>query len=239
VDIELVTGAALPHVPRLALGNRSVFVGPYTSAQEHERHVLDTIGAGNWPDTEDDEFRFTPQTGLLAGVFLHIPDADADLVDLATAWRALPVTPATLRCDRPRPRTPAHRYWLAPDASTLLCRYDDSPGSTTYRVPLAPSLFAVVSDGRLQGWLLDHPDRHVINAWEPADPDLPDDDFRTALITYFHLTTPVAVTALEDGDPDILARLSTLRDALRPDQGATTRRTALRDTLTDLIDFYT
>lgn len=238
MDIELVPGTALPHTPRLPLGNRSLLAGPYTSAYEHERHVLATVGAGNWPDSEDDEFRFDPQTRLLASVFLHIPDADADLADLATAWLSIPVTPATLRCDHPQPRPSAHHYWLAPDASVLLCRYDASSNSPTHRVPLAPSLFAVVSDDHLQGWLLDHPDRHVTTAWEAADPDLPDDGFRAALATYFRLTTPAAVTALEDGDPDILTRLTTLRDTLPLDQGVHTRRAALDHALTDLLDFY-
>jgi hypothetical protein len=235
MDIELVPGAALPHAPRLALGNRSVLVGPYTSAHEHERHVLDTAGAGNWPDTEDDELRFDRRTGLLVSAFLHVPDADG--ADLPDDWSSLPAAPAALRCDRPRPRPPAQRYRLAPDASTLLCRYD-SPGSPTHRVPLAPSLSAFVGGGHLHGWLLDSPDRHVTAAWEPAEPDLPDDDFRAAFTTYFRLTTPPAVEALEDGDPDVLARLAALRDALPLGAGARARRAALHHTVTDLLDFH-
>ncbi|WP_157767484.1 hypothetical protein [Actinosynnema pretiosum] len=47
MGVEVVDGGGLPHVPRLALGNRSVLVGPYGSAAEHERHVLDTAGTGN------------------------------------------------------------------------------------------------------------------------------------------------------------------------------------------------
>ncbi|ACU34539.1 hypothetical protein KCV87_17675 [Actinosynnema pretiosum subsp. pretiosum] len=237
MDFEVARGEPLPHVPRLVLDTRAVLVGPYGSAVEHERHVLDTAGAGGWPDTEDDEYRFDRDTGTLVSALLHIPDAQTS----ALPWHIPPGEPAALRTQAAQPRPPAPTHWLSPDTSTLVCAYASHPAPLPplHRVDTAPDFaLLLLPDNTLSGWLLAHPDRHVTTAWEQATPELPDEPFRAAFTTYFSLTTPEAVEALEDGAPNVLSQLSELRDTIPLSEGVHSRRAALHHAVEGLLDFY-
>ncbi|ATE52372.1 hypothetical protein CNX65_02915 [Actinosynnema pretiosum] len=118
-----------------------------------------------------------------------------------------------------------------------MCAYTPRAGEPR-RVDVAPGFALLVGDGGLHGWLLDHPDRHVVTAWEPATPDVPDEDFRVGFTAYFSLTTPESVEALEDGDPSVLSRLAALRDTIPLSEGAHPHRAALHHAVKGLLDFY-
>ncbi|GAA2680802.1 hypothetical protein GCM10010428_47540 [Actinosynnema pretiosum subsp. pretiosum] len=210
-------------------------MGPYNDAEEHERHVLSTAGAGNWPDTADDEYRFDRKKDALVSALVHIPDAPTPE---PPPWHTTPTTQATLTTTAPDPRQPASHYWLPPTATALACAYELAPEQPPTRLRLAPAFSLLIAGDRLCGWLLEHPDRHVTTGWSHPSPSIPDNPFRTALTRYFHLTTPNAVAAMEDGDPTVLAQLAALRTAVPLTEGVRLRRAALHAAVEELLDFY-
>jgi hypothetical protein len=123
--------------PGLSPAGRSVQAEPYRSVEEHEKHILKTVGSGNWYVSEFDEFRFSRETLELASFLLHVPE------------RTVAASSALQRCDT----APVVGWLLRHPAQYLApCWEQPSPGGDDPRIDrLLVDYLDVVEAGRLGG----------------------------------------------------------------------------------------
>ncbi|MFI6963962.1 hypothetical protein [Streptomyces sp. NPDC050255] len=243
MPVRVVAGGPLPSSARLSLGDLLVISGPYRSADEHERHVLETSGAGTWIYNASDELRFSLDTGELASVWLRIPGSvapdSADLGSWLTAGRVegQPAVAPGSNFDLP----PGSVRWCEGSGSVLVCLTDEGysgDAAVRSRLRIAQDLNVLMADGRYVGWCLEHPARHLSNSWTGHPNSLEDPELGAWLARYFALTDDVVFEAIEDGDGTPLDRLKELRaDVHREEDGRPSRR-ILREVLDELIDWH-
>lgn len=212
-------------------------VSPCEDGDAHERHVLATVGSGNWYQSEDDELRFSASDRVLASVWLHIPEVNADLAEPLARWKSLPSSPGTVGLTGPVPftQTPAATRMFSPDG-TLVCGYTSS--AAQIRVEVVAGFSVVLGDGDLVGWFVEDAERFVVESWEYPASTVPDPEFQARLAEFFELVAEPNIESLEDGEPDVIARLEGLRDSIDLDRGIQPRRTALRETVAEMVDFF-
>lgn len=242
VEVNVTVGAHLGWVPRIPLAGLSVMVGPYSSAQEHERHVLDTTGSGNWYQSEYDELRFDRTSGELVSLWLHIPERNADLGPVLPGWLAMPPTTGRLRGGDIAgfDLEPTTERWCSSDGRHLACSYGRLPNAPddATRLRVAPAFDLLFAAGRLAGWLIENPERHLVAAWETPHTDTADDELGRYLHDYLDIVTPPNIEAMEDQDPTVRQLLEGLDAHIDENHGSTTRRIILKRQITNLIDFF-
>ncbi|TDP67927.1 hypothetical protein [Actinokineospora alba] len=236
---EVRPGRGLAVTPRLIIGSRSLMVSPCQDGAAHERHVLATVGSGNWYQSEHDELRFSPSERVLESVWLHIPEVNADLAEPLARWRALPSTPGTLGLvgSDPFDQVPATTRMFGADG-TLVCAYGAIASGAETRLEVAEGCSVVVGDGDLVGWFIEDAERFVVRSWEFPGSAVEDREFQTRMAEFFDLVAEPNLEALEDGEPDVIERLSVLRDGIDLGGGVQARRAALRETVAELVDFF-
>ncbi|MBP2321699.1 hypothetical protein JOF56_002084 [Kibdelosporangium banguiense] len=232
--IEVVEGDPLPLTPRLAILGLTLDVGPYTSPEEHERHVLATIGSGNWHPSEYDEFRFDRATGLLSSLRLHIPERNAQ----TDSWRAAPVLQGTIGLKDLVSFTMNPCVTRHATLTELTCLYSADPLPEITRVRVAPNVDLLVSGDRLHGWTLREPERFLVSGREFPQTGAADPGLAALLKDYFDLVADPAIERIEDQDPDMLKALRDLADRIRSRNGVPERREALLAKVNDIIDFF-
>lgn len=225
--------------PRLVIGSRSLLVSPCEDADAHERHVLATVGSGNWFQSEHDELRFSPSKRELESVWLHIPEVNADLSAPLAHWKDLPCSSGTLRLTGPDSfdKVPTTTRMFGPDG-TLVCAYAHGPAGARTRLELAEGFSVVLGDGALLGWFIEHAERFVVESWEFPGSMVEDPEFQARLGEFFEVVAEPNLAALEDGHPDVIASLTVLRDGIDLGRGVRERRAALRRTVAEMLDFF-
>lgn len=244
MPVRVVAGGPLRCPARLSLGDLLVISGPYQSADEHERHLLETSGAGTWVYNASDELRFFLGAGELASAWLRIPGCVApDSADLGSWLRAgrvegQPEVAPGSSFDLP----PGSVRWCEGSGSVLVCLTDEGYSGDAVvrsRLRIAQDLDVLMADGRYVGWCLAHPARHLSNSWTENPASLDDPELGAWLARYFALTGDVAFEAIEDGDGTPLDRLKELRADVHSEEGNRPGRRILRDVLDELIDWHT
>ncbi|WP_441251057.1 hypothetical protein [Kitasatospora sp. McL0602] len=227
--------------PELLLDGSLVTVGPYADRDAHEQQVLDTDGSVDWFSLEHvDELRFDRGSGLLRSLALHVPDQPAG--PCSGASELPPPTPGTLRLGETRqfhlPATTVRRHTPA----ALLCHYIDpesSVGTPSLRLRVAEDLDLLFTNGRLTGWLLTGPARHLSDGSGPSPAVQDDNELAAALARFLTLTTYPALDALLDEDPRARLLLERIHADIPLTAGDFLRRAVLRDRIDELIaDWY-
>jgi hypothetical protein len=240
---EAVPGAALPLAPRLGLRSLSLLVGPYRSGDEHEAHVLATIGSGSWHSPDCEEFRFDPHDRVLRSVWLHLPETKLGADDFPDGWGHTPPTPGLLRLGSPPPFGPERptRRWVAPSGALLASVDADALVATNdrRRLRIAPDLDLLFARRRYCGWLLTQPARYLIDEWEEVSLDEPSVGLAAQLRTYLELVAEPNIARMEAGDPALLAALRDLAGRLTREARPTRQHGVLQRSIVEIIDqFY-
>lgn len=230
--VEVIDGEPLPFPPRLAILGLTLTIGPYTSPQEHESHVLATVGSGNWHPSEYDEFRFDKATGELKSLRLHIPEKNGGTAAGTEA------RPGTIRLAEPAPFSAEPSVVRHATTKELTCLYTTGPLPDVTRLQVAPNFDLLVADGRLHGWTLFSPERFLVSGWEFPVSDPPDPDLAILLKDYFDLVADPDIERIEDQDQDMLKALRDLAQRITADNGVPKRRAALLARVNDIIDFF-
>lgn len=242
---RFVPDAELSTAPRFSLSGLTVQVGPYGSAEEHERRWLRSIGCGNWYPSQFDETLFDAESRRLTNLAWHVPEQRFTAGDPLTAWRDSPTHVGGLDLvDPDRFELPPAGFLWYPADGTLLACLDEAPGTAEHlRLRIAPDLDLLVAGGRLYGWWLRHPADHLTSAWRsesetPTPPSVRDPDLPGHLAAYLDI---VVEAAPEYPDFDEHSRwpaaLHALIDAIDVTQGSTPERMVIRDAAVDLADF--
>ncbi|MER7012837.1 hypothetical protein ABT324_15580 [Saccharopolyspora sp. NPDC000359] len=243
VAVSVNPGPLLEWQPRFALSGLTVHVGPYLDSLEHEHLFLRTVGSGDWHEAEDDELRFDRHSGMLESLMFHVPE-DPVLSPPACGGEVAEgedsvqlVLGEGRNFSLPRSKS---RY-VSERGDVLIClRSGEAAGCSTggTLLNIAPELYLIAQDNRLQGWMLRHPERCLTSSWEVPGQEPPDAELSGFLARYFALTASPNNERIADGDPEVLQALTELSRSLDPESGATTRRAVLRAAIADLVDFF-
>jgi hypothetical protein len=215
----------------------SIDIGSYTGPEEHESHILETVGSGNWYPSEYDEFRFDRDTGMLRSLRLHIPEQN---VSPDHPWLDVPATEGSIRLTEIAAfdlEPPATR-WVHLDGSQLGCLYTSDSAQNATRLRIAPSFDLLISSTRVHGWLLSDPERFMVKGWEFPQSHITDSDLARLLRAYFNLVAYPGIELIENQDPTMLKLLRDLAEEISVGKGAVERREALRARVEDVIDFF-
>lgn len=235
-EVEVVPGASLRMPIVLALGALSVV--SWDGDGDYEQYLLRTNGNswGLW--TGGDEFRFNVTTGLLESLAMHLPEDNITDPDVAAPWLATePVVGLPRRDDPTAFRSGiAELRWCANDGSVVLALYDNATGEPS-RLRVTDQFDLLFADGRLAGWLLENPERHL--ATESYVPQPPDPELAVLLRRYYDLIDQLhMIEFYEDEHPEGRKLLTDLRNDIALDRGATHRRAVLAQRLQELEDLW-
>lgn len=230
------TGAALAHTPRYSLAALRLLVGGFRGARDRDASYLHTHGSHDWLWSGDDEMRFHGETGLLCAVCFQIPWTLADRPELFERWLAVEPGTGGLRLPPGRnfPLPPTSSRWVAEGGAYLVCGNERNLAGTARldRLRVAEGFDLLFADGLLAGWLLEGPERFLVNAWEfPADTARSPE--RALLLSdYLAVVGGPRIADMEDGDPLVLDDLASL-EARAEALGCDVLRRAVRRHVTD------
>lgn len=240
--LDVRPGGPLPWTPRLDVSGLSVMVGPYRDGAEHEKHVLDTIGSGNWYQAAYDEMRFDKTSSLLSSLWSHIPEQPFDQPTRLSAWTRLTPEPGAVQLAEPTrfELPPTEQRWCSASGDLLAWLYPDLPAEPVdpKRIRIAEALDLLTAGDRLYGYLLAEPARFLTAGWAAADRNA-DPQISELLAAVFETITYSNAELMQDQDASMLEQLQELRQRITSTAGDTEKGRILRDHIEDLIDnFY-
>ncbi|AXI88246.1 hypothetical protein SAM9427_22395 [Streptomyces sp. ETH9427] len=241
--VHVHPGGGILSTPRFVISGSLVIVGPYAGAEEHERHLLVTEGAGNWQDSGEDEFRFDANDGRLVSLLLQVPDGASTADASGDGWAMTSVEASRLQLAQAEgmsvPRCVSTRV-TAP-GGMLLCTTE--AGSTAEadgrrRLRVAPDVDLLFSGSVYAGWMLYNPSAYLSAGWDVTTPSRPDPELAERLAEYLTLGDGRLLEALEDGDSAIVDALRALTARIPADRGNERGRRILRDCIDEFLDFW-
>jgi hypothetical protein len=240
--VRIIPGARLAWPPRLVVSGLSVIVGPYGSAEQHEVHLLDTTGAGDWQYEGSDEFRFSKDDGMLVSLWLQVPDMEVHDERQVEQCVEVPGVSGALRLAGEGwstvPRS--SRRSISSAGDFLLCVNDSFSGARrdSKRLNVATDLDLLFCGDVYGGWLLKNPERYLSNSWEKPSESSPDPELAVWLKEYFTLTQESIIERLEDGDADQFRMLLELQNRINLSAGCGQRRKVLHESIGELVDWF-
>ncbi|WP_206789945.1 hypothetical protein [Amycolatopsis sp. MtRt-6] len=237
---EVVPGSRLREPVRLALDGLVVSAWAGEGPGGYENYLMRTHGNawGLW--TEGDEFRFDTATGLLESLSMRLPEDNLADPGVLAPWLAVtPVAGLPRRADKKAFGTDvAAVRWCAEDGSVLAGLYGSAAGPVAepLRLRVTGEFDLLFAGGRLAGWLLENPERHLVGpADETLDAHPPDPEFAVLLKQYFDLIDhPHMAELFEEEAPEGRQLLASLRERIALDRGAVHRRSVLVEKIKDL-----
>jgi hypothetical protein len=235
VEAEVVPGGRLREPAELALDELVVTAWAASGPGGYEGYLLRTHGNswGLW--TEGDEFRFDTTTGLLESVAVHLPESNLADPGLIAPWLGLtPVVGVPRREDHKSFDSDAAGVrWCAEDGGVLAGLYGPAMRAVAepLRLRVVDEFDLLFADGRLAGWLLENPERHLVGPQDDTlDAHPPDPEFAVLLKQYFDLIDhPHMEEFFEEEDPVGRQLLADLRERIALDRGAIHRRSVLSE----------
>lgn len=243
ISVEVVPDASLQWTPRLGVCGLSLMVGPYVGGDEHERHVLETLGSGNWYRSEYDEIRFSRRDeGRLESLWFHIPETNMESSHDLTAWKDTVPVPGGLRLREKVSFTldPTDERWCSRNGEIIVCMRKSVHGLPKERLRLrvAPSVDLFIGDQRLFGWAVANPERFLTDSWSYLPEEAADGELGALLGEYFDIVTSQRVIQMEDKDPGVLEILKSLDGKIDLRCGAVARRALLHRCIEETIDSF-
>lgn len=230
-------------VPRWMLDGRRVLIAPYHSADEHDKHVSQTVGSMEWLWSDTDELRFDTTTLILQSVMLNVPDVTLSEGGALSLWQMAPQQEELPQLAAPKnfQIEPSLFRWMDAEGKALTCLlpYALEDAQQRLRLCIAQDLDLLFANERYCGWSLHHPARYLVEEWE--EPSL--EDTNTSLVTllyeYLILVTDPSIEQMEDRDPELLNQLLGLYKRTQSLDGQEQRLRILRAAIADKVDrFY-
>lgn len=211
----VTTPHGLKPLPRYSPGGLFVTVSGFSSPQEREQAYAATKGSRDWLWSGDDDLRFHRTTGELDGVFFSVPEEVPPSAEPHAQWLVVRPVDGGLRMDPPIDFAlpPAVTRWVSPSGKHIVCCNEANrtdTGAPRARLRIAGGFDLLFLDGLLAGWMLESPERWLVEAWEtPARTD--ENPLLAELLRdYLTVVSLPRIDRLPDGDPALLADLSAL-----------------------------
>ncbi|MFF4599832.1 hypothetical protein [Amycolatopsis sp. NPDC001319] len=219
--VRIEAGIQLDARPRFLIDSSVVAVGPYLSSQDHEQHVLHTVGSVDWFSTVPvDEFRFDRVSGALQSVALYVPEEVFPLDALAPKVEQVHQvagTPALVAVENFRSSSSRWRQYGSDDV--LLCMRDtiNDNSMNILQVNIAAGLSLLFAGKRYFGWRLENAASTLADSDEAGPPAgvAASLRLRRCLIDYFDITSYPNVDLLFERDVRIRERLESIVNSLQ------------------------
>jgi hypothetical protein len=245
VKAEIIPGnQSLSSCPLLEIRDLSLCIGSYNSGEEHEKHVVyDTIGSGNWYQSDFDEFCFDKINRLLKSIWLHIPEENVylekDFIDLWFKESSVIGTLCLIEPDSFSPEPTDYR-WFDPQGQMLICLYERaiSADFQVTRLRIAQDFDLVFSNGQLQGWVLFQPFKYIGKIWQQRQLEEGDIELACIVYKYFQLVSEDTIDQLMVKDPELLQSLLSLKKETQDSNHLGYQRTVLKDCIESVIDSF-
>jgi hypothetical protein len=245
VTAEIIPGnQSLSSCPLLEIRDLSLCIGSYNSGEEHEKHIVyDTIGSGNWYQSDFDEFCFDKTNRLLKSIWLHIPEEniylEEDFISLWSNESPIIGTLCLIEPDNFSPEPTDYR-WFDPKGQMLVCLYEYaiSTDFEVTRLRIAQDFDLVFSDGQLQGWILFQPFKYVGKTWEQPRPEEGDIELGSIIHEYLQLISEDTIDKLMDKDSELLQSLLSLKRKTENSDRLGYQRVALKDCIESIVDSF-
>lgn len=234
-ETELVPGGRLRVPAELALDDLVVTAWDASGPGGYEDYMLRTHGSSWWLWSGGDDFRFDNATGLLESVAMHLPETNLADPGFVAPWLELTPVAGVPRCENTEQFDAeiADVRWCAEDGSVLVGLYASAMESAAepLRLRVTDEFDLLFASGRLAGWLLENPERHLVGPEDcTLDEQPPDPEFAVLLKQYFDLIDdPHMEELFEEEDPAGRQLLVSLRESIALDRGATHRRSVLSE----------
>lgn len=242
VTAEVVPGGPIPALARWQLRSLYIDLGPYQSMAERERLAARVVGSADWLWSGADDLCFDRSTLLLTSARFRVPEVNLEPPASLAAWQAAPVQPGGLRLLAGQSFTlePVDLRWLDEQGSVLIGATSAalSGSANKLRLRIGPDLDLLFADGQLCGWLLEHPARHLVEAWEAPVPDSQDVGLPALVCEYLMLIAEPHIDALDEQDPALLATLTHLHTRVGRGGGPGSGRQVLRVALEDIVETF-
>ncbi|MDT3400626.1 hypothetical protein RKE29_29170 [Streptomyces sp. B1866] len=212
------TGEPLGFFPRYSISGLFVSVSPPTDQESHEKLLSETFGSTDWLWSGDDELRFDRRTGNLVGFTFKTPEEAPDHSWDPRPWLLAPASTGALRaCSKENfDARPAETRWVSDDGSHLVCAHRGSlkESARIERLNVARDLDFVFEDGNLSGWILRNPANHLVQQWDLPRKNSAPPGLGESLRDYLSIIVQPNIESMQEEDPRILERLTTLRQKL-------------------------
>lgn len=238
-----VTEMGLTQRIRYSPGGRLVAVNGYGNREQREMFARDTFGSASWLWSASDELRFAKENGDLAGALFAMPEEDPEIPGVYAPWVDAPVIVGGLNIREPQnfDLPPAQSRWVSPKAGHVVALYAEGldAGGEKLRLRFCTGIDLLFCDRKLVGWLLESPERHLVQDWEfPSDTDL-DDVGAQLLFEYFELVGAPNVDRMMDGDEQVHRQLLDFADRVAVSAAREEKKAALEKAVRGYIDnFY-
>lgn len=237
-EFAIDEGRPLAERPRLAL--LDLDVSPTRTPEEHERHLLDTFGCGDWITAGEEELRFSSRDLGLVSAWLSVPVArqEDETSETPQGWAGRTVVRGRLTA-RERaafriPPTVSRSCEVDGDALACFVAGDVAADAERLGVEVAEGLELLFADGRYAGWLLRAPETALGQGAPAGDRDAA---LMAWLAAFYTLTDDEIIAAIElDEDREALDRLRALRDEIDASDDPWGGRQALRSYLSTWIE---
>lgn len=233
-EAEVIPGGRLSEPALLALDGLAVTAWAARVEDSYEGYLLRTHGNswGLW--TGGDEFRFDNTTGLLDSLLMNLPETNLADPSVIAPWLELTPVVGVLRREDHKSFNAdiAEVRWCAEDGGVLAGLYGSAMGAVAERLRLrvTDEFDLLFANGRLAGWLLENPERHLVGPEDDTLDEPPDPEFAVLLKQYFDLIDhPHMEELFEEEVPMGRQLLADLRERIALDRGATHRRSVLSE----------
>jgi len=225
--------------PRFSLGGRSIILGPYDSAESHDKHFSETYGSGDPILDSTDELRFSQKTSRLVSCRLGVPENPTAGLRFITRAGRLPCRDA-LPCLPPDTsfQLVAAKHTEIDDrgAALAICRSSDDD-QLVARVRIGMDLEMLLGPQEIAGFILRNPARYLAYGWKEVSALDQAGDLSILLARCVRLLDADFVARLDDADPGAGQALDDLLTAGRK-LAASAQRDALLRALEDVVDTF-
>ncbi|MFJ3665754.1 hypothetical protein ACIPSE_04800 [Streptomyces sp. NPDC090106] len=241
--VDVHPGGGIAEIPRFVVSGALVMVGPYADSEQHEMHLLATCGAGNWQDSAEDEFRFGGVDRALSSMILQVPSGTKVIDEDCAGWLLTPYEEVGFRLSLTGDFTVPKcvTSLTTPTGDRLVCGISGFPSvgsESRRRLRVCRDLDLLFSGSRYVGWILSSPVEYMTSGWIVAESSSPDSELAEVLRDYLILNTEHFHETLEEGDAASGDALRQLMARIQTDHGAVAGRRALRDCITEILDWY-
>lgn len=181
---------------------RTVVVGPYYSAEEHEKHISNTVGIGDPLLDIENEFRFSPKTGILESFRLIIPEKPILTENLfchLSTCHSKAFLPIFIPFSDTSNKLDIEKLWIDNFGNRVVFFSGDEHSRIDDIYEIAKDLYFFIGPC-IYGFLLYKPAFYLTKGWEMCSNIIVEPCFSLLLAKFVCLLNSDTINQLEDGD---------------------------------------
>jgi hypothetical protein len=238
---EICPNYVLNEAPRWFF-EHTIIVGPYRSMNEHETHIVRTVGSFDYFTRSADEIRFSEMDLVLESVWFRVPTKNVSGTLNPERWISVLPEEGILRLSSSQDFffEPVDCLWTNSNSSYLLGLMDgwQDDFRNPIRLRIAKDIDLLFSNGAYCGWMLTDPIQYIVESFEFPQKDLYDKELPGLVSEYLKLVTDELAIRMEDGDVEARNELTLLRSKVEAGKELSIRREILLKQIDVIFDTF-